>query len=152
MLLEKNELFKVLSLFSLVFPCLCIFFLTNMLTIWVNLSNKYAKMDQLLALLCSINFRVFNFLFHNTLYSSLRHYEDCTKDIPKGKCHLIQEVYFCQCPNCSANPNTITPIWKRRFANGEQPIRGLYRTFFEKFLFKFPFSHKRFQRGQKMYL
>ena len=31
------------------------------------------------------------------------------------------------------------------------PIRGLYRTFFEKFLFRFPFSHKRFQMGQKMY-
>ena len=53
---------------------------------------------------------------------------------------------------CSANPITVTPIWKREFANGLHPIRGLYRTFFEKFLFKFPFSHKRFQMGQKIYL
>ena len=31
------------------------------------------------------------------------------------------------------------------------PIRGLYMTFLEKSLFKFLFSHKRFQMGQKMY-
>ena len=31
------------------------------------------------------------------------------------------------------------------------PIRWLYRVFFEKFVFKFPFIHKRFQMGQKMY-
>ena len=53
--------------------------------------------------------------------------------------------------NTSANPITVTPIWKWSFANGEHPIWGLYRTFFEKFVFKFPFSHKRFQMGQKMY-
>ena len=55
------------------------------------------------------------------------------------------------CPKCSANPITVTPIWKWEFENKEHPIRGLYMTFFEKFLFKFLFSHKRFQMGQKMY-
>ena len=54
-------------------------------------------------------------------------------------------------PKCSANPITVSPIWKWEFENKEHPIRGLYMTFFEKFLFKFPFSHKRFQMGQKMY-
>ena len=49
------------------------------------------------------------------------------------------------------NPITVTPIWKWEFENEEHPIRGLYITFFEKFLFKIPFSHKRFQMGQKMY-
>ena len=55
------------------------------------------------------------------------------------------------CSKYSANPITVTPIWKWEFENKEHPIRGLYMTFFEKFLFKFPFSHKRFQMGQKMY-
>ena len=55
------------------------------------------------------------------------------------------------CPKCSANPIMITPIWKWQFENKEHLIRGLYMTFFEKFLFKFPFSHKWFQMGQKMY-
>ena len=54
-------------------------------------------------------------------------------------------------PKCSANPITVTLIWKWWFENKEYPIRGLYGTFFEKFLFKFPFSHKRFKMGQKMY-
>ena len=54
-------------------------------------------------------------------------------------------------PKWSANPITITPVWKWEFENKEHPIRGLYMTFFEKFLFKFPFSRKRFQMGQKMY-
>merc|ERR1711978_117533 len=56
-----------------------------------------------------------------------------------------------QCPKSSTNPITVTPIWKWLFENKEHPIRGLYRTFFGKFLFKFPFSHKRFQMGQKIY-
>ena len=60
-------------------------------------------------------------------------------------------VFLTSSPKCSANPITVIPIWKRFFANGELPIRGLYRVFFEKFVFKFPFSHKRFQMGQKMY-
>ena len=55
------------------------------------------------------------------------------------------------CPKCSANPNTVTPIWKWGFENKVHLIRGLCRTFFEKFLFRFPFSHERFQMGQKMY-
>ena len=55
------------------------------------------------------------------------------------------------CPKCSVNPIRVTPIWKWEFENKDHPIRGLYMTFFEKFLFKFPFSHKRFQMGQKMY-
>ena len=54
-------------------------------------------------------------------------------------------------PKCSANPITVKPIWKCKFENKEHPIRGLYMTFFERFLFKFPFWHKRFQMGQKMY-
>ena len=54
-------------------------------------------------------------------------------------------------PKCFANPITVTPIWKREFANGEHPIRELYGIFFQNFLFKFLFSHKRFQMGQKMY-
>ena len=33
--------------------------------------------------------------------------------------------------------------------SGKHPIRGLYRNFFESFLFKFPFSHKRLQWGRK---
>ena len=40
-------------------------------------------------------------------------------------------------PECSANPITVTPIWKWKFANRKHPIGGLYATFFEKFLFKF---------------
>ena len=55
------------------------------------------------------------------------------------------------CPKCSANPIMVTPIWKWEFENEEDPIRGLYMTFFEKILFKFPFSHEKFQLGQKMY-
>ena len=52
---------------------------------------------------------------------------------------------------CSANPITVTPIWKWQFANEKHPIGRLYWTFIEKFLFKFQFLHKRFQMGQKMY-
>ena len=44
-----------------------------------------------------------------------------------------------------------TAISKWEFENKEHPIRGLYMTFFEKFIFKFPFLHKRLQMGQKMY-
>ena len=54
------------------------------------------------------------------------------------------------CPKSSAKPITVTPIWKREFANGKHPIGGLYRIFFEVSFFKFPFSHERFQMGQKM--
>ena len=54
-------------------------------------------------------------------------------------------------PKCSANPITVTLIMKWEFENKGHPIRGLYMTFFEKFLFKFPFSYKRFQMEQKMY-
>ena len=32
--------------------------------------------------------------------------------------------------------------------NGEHPIRGLYRIFFEKIVFKFPFSHKSSKGGK----
>ena len=52
------------------------------------------------------------------------------------------------CPN----PIAVTPIWKWELANGLHSIEGLHRIFFEKFVFKFPFSHRRFQMGQKMYL
>ena len=55
------------------------------------------------------------------------------------------------CPKCSTNPIAVTPIWKLEFANGEHSIRGFYRIFFEKFIFKFSFAHKRFQMGQEMY-
>ena len=55
------------------------------------------------------------------------------------------------CPKCSANPIRVTHIWKWEFENKKHPIRGLYMIFFEKFLFKYPFSHQRFQMGQKMY-
>ena len=52
---------------------------------------------------------------------------------------------------CSANPITVTPIRKWEFENEEHSIRGLYMTFFEKNLFKFLFSHKRFQMEQKIH-
>ena len=61
---------------------------------------------------------------------------------PKTNCNVYSGITIC--PKCSANPITVTPIWKWEFENKEHPIRGLYMTFFEKFLFKFPFSHKRF--------
>ena len=32
-------------------------------------------------------------------------------------------------PKCSANPITVSPIWKWESENKEHPIRGLYRTF-----------------------
>ena len=68
------------------------------------------------------------------------------------KCICFQGLNLLrQCPKCSANPITVTPIWKWEFANGKHPIEGLYRTFSKKILFKLPFSHKRFQMGQKMY-
>ena len=60
-------------------------------------------------------------------------------------------TYKKACPKCSANPISVTPIWKWYFENKEHHIRGLYRTFFKRLLFKLPFSHKRFQMGQKMY-
>ena len=53
-------------------------------------------------------------------------------------------------PKVLCNPITVTPIWKWEFENKKHPIRGLYMIFFEKFLFKFPFSNKRFQMGQKI--
>ena len=53
---------------------------------------------------------------------------------------VLKEPILCDCPKCSANPITVTPIWKWQFENKERPI-----------LFKFPFSHKRFQMGQKIY-
>ena len=65
------------------------------------------------------------------------------------RCINLKDIR-CLCPECSANPTTVTPIWKWKFANKKHLIRGLYRTFFEKYLFKFPFSYKRFQMGQKM--
>ena len=54
-------------------------------------------------------------------------------------------------PKCSANPITVTLIMKWEFENKGHPIRGLYMTIFEKFLFKFLFLYKRIQMGQKMY-
>ena len=66
-------------------------------------------------------------------------------------CFLLKERVKIQCPESSANPITVTPIWKREFANGKHPIGGLYRIFFEISFFKFPFSYKRFQMGQKIY-
>ena len=49
-----------------------------------------------------------------------------------------------------------TPLRKLSFGNGSLKIRSTSLgvciwLFFEKFLFKFLFSHKRFQMGQKMY-
>ena len=71
-----------------------------------------------------------------------------------GRRKQFRKVRLCErtrkCPKCSANPITVTPIWKWEFENKEHPIRGLYRTFFEKILFKFPFSYKRFHMGQKI--
>ena len=62
-------------------------------------------------------------------------------------------IYFgCYCPKCSVNPISVTPIWKQKFVNGNYPIKGLYRIFFEKFAFKFLFSHKRFQIGKNVFL
>ena len=88
----------------------------------------------------------------------------CSLDFTTTDCSILQIVVLLSgnfqqfkvptssnCPKCSANPITVTPIGKWQFENKEHPIRGLYRTFFEKILFKFPFSHKRFQMGQKMY-
>ena len=33
------------------------------------------------------------------------------------------------CPKCSTNPITVTPIWKWKFENGDHPIRGLHSNF-----------------------
>ena len=38
-----------------------------------------------------------------------------------------------QSPKFSANPITVTPIWKQDFVDGEHPIRGLYWVVFEKY-------------------
>ena len=79
---------------------------------------------------------------------------NCKVDIYAIWLTLLCETmtFFRFSPKCSANPITVTPIWKWEFENKECPIRGLYMTFFEKFLFKFPFSHKRFQMGRKCIL
>ena len=61
---------------------------------------------------------------------------------------FLSKIYS---PKCTANPIMVTPIWKWEFENKDHSIRSLDMTFFEKFLFKFPFSHERFQMGQKMY-
>ena len=53
------------------------------------------------------------------------------------------------CPKCSANPITATPIWKREFANGEHPIRELYRIFFEIFFTNFRSRIKDSKWGRK---
>ena len=52
---------------------------------------------------------------------------------------VLKEPILCDCPKCSANPITVTPIWKWKFENKERPICGLYKTIFEKNLFKYPF-------------
>ena len=52
-------------------------------------------------------------------------------------------------PKSSANPITVTPIWKREFANGEHPIRGLYRIFFEIFFSNFRSHIKDCKWGRK---
>ena len=49
--------------------------------------------------------------------------------------------------SCNGSPQQI-PF---QSANGFHPIRRLHKTFFEKFLFKFPLSHKEIQIGQMMY-
>ena len=74
-----------------------------------------------------------------------------TKDLN----HILYEKgsdFTIICPKCSANPISVTPIWKREFENGKHPIRRLYWIFFEKFAFKFLFSHKRFQMGKNVFL
>ena len=53
------------------------------------------------------------------------------------------------CPKCSANPITVTPIWKWEFENKEHPIRGLYKTFFEFFFSNFHSHIKDSKWGRK---
>jgi len=53
------------------------------------------------------------------------------------------------CPKCSANPITVTPIWKLEFANGEHPTRVLYRIFFEIFFSNFHSHIKDSKWGRK---
>ena len=57
-----------------------------------------------------------------------------SKSFPMSYCMTL-------CPKSSANPITVTPIWKREFANGEHPIRGLYRIFFFEIFFSNFRSH-----------
>ena len=71
---------------------------------------------------------------------------------------FLRQQFFNSCVFMSGSQNLPRPkvLWKphygnSQFENKEHPFRGFYRTFLKKFLFKFPFSHKRFQMGQKMY-
>ena len=53
---------------------------------------------------------------------------------------------------CSANPITVTPIWKWETANKEHPIRGLYMTFLKNFFSNFRSHIKDSKWGRKCIL
>ena len=78
-------------------------------------------------------------------------------DIPKGfikdfsrlRLSTLCYVELCNRPKCSVNPITVTPIWKREFAKGEHPIRGLYRFFLKNLFSNFLFHIKDSKWGKK---
>ena len=89
--------------------------------------------------------------YHKRLSRATYQLDQIRSNLQQSKfCKPIIRHWACLSPKCFANPITVTPIWKREAANGEYPIRGFYMIFSEKFVFKFPFSHKRFQMGMKM--
>ena len=54
-------------------------------------------------------------------------------------------------PKCSTNPNTVTPLWKKQFENGQHPIRGLYRVSFKIFFSNFR-SHIKDSKWDRKYI
>ena len=61
----------------------------------------------------------------------------------------MMKIPMTYCPKSSANPITVTPIWKQEFANGEHPIRGLSRFFLQIFFSYFRSHIKDSKWGKK---
>ena len=72
-----------------------------------------------------------------------------TVQVPNQLCFNYENLATSECPKCSANPITVTPIWKQEFANGEHPIRGLYRIFIWFFFSNIHYHIKESKWGRK---
>ena len=103
-----------------------IFFFTVSIKV---LKNQYHLLQEVLELIKVTQCNTWTFYLYSYILQ-------ITISIHDSVCCVCLYVGNSYCLKFSANPITLTPIWKWEF---------------EKFLFKFPFLHKGFQMGQKMY-
>ena len=113
---------------------------------WKKSCKKYPTYEQTLLRMNNVHIqKILN--FNTTLALYLHRYGIstffATCDYHKKKSQLVPKV-LCKPHYGNSHLEMGVCKWKTL-------IRGLYRTFLKIFLFKFPFSQKRFHMGQKMY-